>query len=84
MNLEKFIYEFNLASTMVAKDNVGWAYILNNKINKEIDYENSISFYNLVDSFNKLYLKFKNDYDKLDKWNLGKYIQVLDVYSKEG
>ena len=83
MNLEKFIYEFNLASTMVAKDNVDWACILNNKINKEIDYENSISFYNLVDSFNKLYLKFKNDYNKLDKWNLGKY-KVLDVYSKEG
>ena len=83
MNLEKFMYEFNLASTMVAKDNVDWACILNNKINKEIDYENSISFYNLVDSFNKLYLKFKNDYDKLDKWNLGKYIQVLDVYSKD-
>ena len=84
MNLEKFIYEFNLASTMVSKDNVDWACILNNKINKEIDYENSISFYNLVDSFNKSYLKFKNDYNKLDKWNLGKYIQVLDVYSKEG
>lgn len=83
MNLERFIYEFNLASTMVAKDNIDWACILNNKIDKKIDYDNSISFYHLVDSFNKLYLKFKNDYDQLDKWNLGEYIKVLDVYSNE-
>jgi len=83
MNLERFIYEFNLASTMVVKDNVEWAYVLNNKIDKELDYDDSISFYHLVDSFNKLYLKFKNDFDKLDKWKLGEYIKVLDVYSNE-
>jgi len=83
MNLERFIYEFNLASTMVVKDNVEWAYVLNNNIDKKIDYDNSISFYHLVDFFNKLYLKFKKDYEQLDKWNLGEYIKVLDVYSNE-
>ena len=83
MNLERFIYEFNLASTMAVENNVEWGYVLNNEINKEIDYENSISFYNLVESFNKLYLRFKNDYAKLDNWNLGEYIEILDVYSNE-
>jgi len=46
--IDRFIYEFNLAST---RDN-----------NVDIDYKNSISLYNFVDSFNKLYLKFREDY----------------------
>lgn len=75
MNLERFIYEFNLASTMVVKDNVEWAYILNNNIDKNMDYANSISFYHLVDSFNKLYLSFKKDYEKLRKLDLGEDIE---------
>lgn len=61
MTIKDFINEFNLASTMTTKDGYEWTNVLNNNIYKEIDYSNSISLYQLVNSFNELYLKFKKE-----------------------
>lgn len=77
MRIEEFIYEFNLVSTLTVTDTYEWCYVINNRIDREIDYENSVSFYHLVESFNKLYLKFKNDYDRLTKLNLGDKLEIL-------
>ena len=77
MNLDRFIYEFNLMSTLTIKDTYEWAYVLNNKINKEVDYSNSINLYDFVDLFNKLYCYFKKDYEKLGRLNFGKNLEIL-------
>ncbi len=42
------------------------------------NYANSVSLLNLISSFNKLYLSFKEEYEQLEKLNLGKTIEVLD------
>ena len=48
-------------------------------INKqEVNYDSSISFLDLVSSFNKLYLSFIKEYDALPKLKLGKYVEALD------
>lgn len=61
MDIKRFIYEFNLVSTDTVKDRYEWSNIINNNIDVNINYKNCISLYYLVDSFNKLYLKFKRD-----------------------
>ena len=63
--IDRFIYEFNLVSTGTVKELDKLVYILNNNVDMEIDYKNSISLYNFADSFNKLYLKFKEDFELL-------------------
>lgn len=47
-----------------------------------INYENTISLYKLASSFNELYLKFKKEYDQLDKlYECGKFnILTFDKY----
>ena len=48
-------------------------------INKqEVNYDGSISLLDLVSSFNKLYLSFIKEYDKLPKLKLGKNVEALD------
>lgn len=77
MDLKRFIYEFNLVSTLTVGDTVEWVNVLNNRIDKKIDYSNSINLYHFVESFNKLYLFFKKDYEKLEKLNLGEDLEIL-------
>lgn len=77
MDLERFIYKFNLVTTLTVRDRYEWGNILNNGIDREIDFSNSISFFELVKSFNELYLLFKKDYDRLRKLNLGKELEIL-------
>lgn len=81
MDLEGFIYEFNLVSTLTVKDVYDWACVLNNNTCKDIDYSNSISLYHLVESFYKLYILYKIDYDKLAKLNLGKKEKIISFNS---
>ena len=81
MDLEGFIYEFNLVSTLTVKDIYEWACVLNNNTCKDIDYSNSISLYHLVESFYKLYILYKIDYDKLPKLNLGKKEKIISFSS---
>lgn len=80
MNLERFIYEINLVTTLTITDSIEWAYTLNNNIDKKIDYSNCISLYDLALLFNKLYLSYKEDYEKLPKLDLG-YEHELWQYS---
>ena len=74
MNLEEFIYKFNMSSTLTVKDMHEWCYVMNYCKDKSIDYSNSISIYDFVKIFNDEYLKFKSDYDKLEKEYFGKNI----------
>ena len=76
MNLERFIYEINLVTTLTITNSMEWAYTLNNNLDKKIDYSNCISLYDLALLFNKLYLSFKEDYEKLPKLNLGEEIEL--------
>lgn len=43
---------------------------------KEVNYDNSISLYDVVENFNKLYLSFKKEYDVLDKLEIGDSIEI--------
>ena len=47
----------------------------------EINYEDCINLFELIYSFNNLYLSFKNEYDKLEKLNVGEEI-FLNHFSK--
>lgn len=43
----------------------------------EVDTADTCSLYDLVKSFNKLYAKFKKEYDQLSKFNIGKKCDFL-------
>lgn len=45
--------------------------------NTKVNYENTISLYQLIKSFNKLYLKFKNEYNSIEKFGLGEYVEIV-------
>ena len=83
MTVKDFIYEFNLVSTMSVKDRYEWSNILNNNINKEIDYSNSVNLERLVDSFNKLYLRFKHEYKMLPNLRIGGNKTLVRYYSSK-
>lgn len=44
---------------------------------KEVNYEDSISLFNLISSFNELYKSFKKEYAELEKLPLGKSVEAL-------
>jgi len=76
--MQQFLYHFNLATTLTKTEEE-----IMIEDNREIDYSNSISLYHLVESFNKMYLLFKKDYEKLDKLDLGEKVEFLDFYKSE-
>jgi len=43
----------------------------------EVNYDNCISLFELVSSFNKLYILFKKEYEQLEKMNLGRKIKII-------
>ena len=75
--LDIFIKELNLVFTNTIKK-IEFCKVGFNINNQNVNSENTISLYNLVSSFNKLYLKFKKDYETLQKLELGKSIEILD------
>jgi len=77
--LENFIYRFNLVTTLTKKRGE----INSNFKNNEIDFSNSTNFYHLVESFNKLYLLFKKDYENLSKLDLGENVELWEFYKDE-
>lgn len=81
MDLKKFIYEFNLVSTLTLKDKEQLCYV--DDLKKEIDYSNSISLYDLAFLFNKQYLYFEKDYKRLEKYDFGEYISFLRFAKNE-
>lgn len=58
MGLSRFIYDFNLFSTLTVADIYEGCSIINNGRVKEIDYGNCVSLYDVVERFNKSYLDF--------------------------
>lgn len=77
MELKDFIYHFNLSTTLTITDTKELCYVVNNKTGKEVDKSNSISFYHLVESFNKLNNLFLKDYEQLTKLDIGKKIELI-------
>lgn len=78
--LNQFIKEINLVFTNTI-DRYEFCKKNFDLNNYNVNYTNSISIYNLVNSFNKLYIPFKKEYEKLDKLSLGNYIEILN-YNK--
>lgn len=75
-NIDNYIKKCNLVFTNTCDSNYFCRYDFD--INKvEVDYGNSISLFDLFSSFNELYLEFKNEYEKLEKLNLGKDIEII-------
>lgn len=81
MELNDFIYDFNLVTTLNGKRE--------GKIDrtKEIDLSNSISIYDVVKEFNDLYLNFKKEYDILNPQSIRfnkifykEFMNILDLY----
>lgn len=75
--LDRFIKELNLVFTNTI-DRIEFCRVGFDINTENVNYENTTNLYNLVSSFNKLYLKFKKDYETLQKLELGKSIEILD------
>lgn len=77
MSLEKFIYHFNLSTTLNVKDVRELCCKVNSGVIETLDLSNSISFYHLVDSFNKLNNLFRKDYSNLKSLNVGEKVELI-------
>ncbi len=80
-NLEKCIDYHNHFTTLSIKD----SYILRYKNSslEEPDFDNSISIYDFMHFFGKMYKRFKEDLDNLPEFNLGESFELWD-YSNYG
>lgn len=79
--LEKCIKRLNLIFTNTT-NKMG---IFNDDFDLEkesVNYNKTISLYDLVDIFNRLYLSFKKEYQQLDKLELGEGIEVKQFIKK--
>lgn len=65
MDLTNFIYDFNLATTMTAKDVYEVCTIINAGRKKDIEYQDSLSLYEIVERFNQVYQDYLLDIDTL-------------------
>lgn len=74
--LNRCIKKWNLVftDTLTSRDFCRVGFDLNRE---EVDYSDSMSLFNFIASFNKLYVLFKEDYDQLEKMNIGKEIYPL-------
>lgn len=75
MDLTSFIYDFNLVTTLTAKDVYERCDVINNGREKKIDYQNCITLYDLVETFNEAYKKFLEDKDEFKR--------CLDMYGED-
>lgn len=67
MDLNKFIYDFNLSTTLSIKDVYEKCFVINNGRSKDINYTDCISLYDLVSIFNKNFLDYLKDMDNFKK-----------------
>ena len=88
MNLTNFIYDFNLATTMTAKDVYERCQVINSGRERKIDYKNSVSLYDVVDRFNTAYMaytlesdEFKNILKSLGKEVIYGYHSISDEFA---
>ena len=76
MNIKDFEYRFNLASTHTAKDIQEWCDILSSGKERPLEMKNTISLYDFVSSFNKMYSNFKKDLASLKDYRFGENISL--------
>lgn len=67
MDLKDFIYDFNLVSTLTINDVCESCSVINNGRNRDINYQDCISLFEIVSMFNEEYLKYINDQKELKK-----------------
>lgn len=75
--LDKYIKECNLVFTDTI-DIQDFCRVDFNMNETEVNYQDSISLFHLVTSFNNLYQSFKKEFDKMEKLNLGQTVEVLN------
>lgn len=75
MNIDRFIYDINLVFTLTAKDIYESCSVINNGRKRKIDYKNCITLYDLVNTFNQVYIKYLEDQDRI--------MECIRVYGKE-
>ena len=75
LDIDNFLKECNLifTNTVTVREE-----LINTK-GKKANYDNCITLFQLVYSFNKLYTMFKKDLDKLEKLNLGEKIELIST-----
>lgn len=79
-NLDKLLKEYSLVFTNTTTREDFWRNNSTNYIEeKEINYEKCTSLFDLINSFNKLYMMFKKEYDELEKLDLGKSVEVIEI-----
>ena len=75
--LEEYIKRWNLVFTKTC-DRLDFC-IIGFDVNKqEVNYENSISLYELITTFNNLYVEFEREFSELKKHPLGKKMEYID------
>ena len=75
--LEKCIKRWNLVFTKTC-DRLDFCIVGFDINNQKVNYEKSISLYDLIVSFNKLYTEFENEYKELQKYPLAKKEEYID------
>jgi hypothetical protein len=75
-NIDEFIKQISLVMTdTINRDElINVDFDLNNY---EVNKEKSVNLLNILKNFNKLYLEFKKDQEKLEQLNLGSKVEVL-------
>jgi len=76
MELNDFIYDFNLAATRTVTDVYEMCATINSGRTREIEYDNCVSLYDFVEMFNTSYMNYMEDKIELRKIldNLGKEV----------
>lgn len=74
--IDELLKEYNLIFTGT-KDRRDFCKINFNIDKEEVNYDNCISLFDLVSSFNKLYTMFKKEYEAIKRFNLGKETEVI-------
>ena len=78
MSIKDFEYRFNLASTHTAKNIQEWCDILSSGKERPLKMENTISLYDFVSSYKELYDQFKEEYQTINKLNIGNNNNVIE------
>ncbi len=65
MDLTNFIYDFNLVTTLTVKDPYEVCTVINNGRKRDINYDDSVSLYDIVNKFNTAYLAYDLESEQL-------------------
>lgn len=79
LEIFKKIINLNLTDTIKREESARIGFNLQNY---EVNYDNTVSLWNLINIFNEVYLKYKEDYLKLDKMGF-KELGYFNFYKNE-